>query len=91
MLHEPCLRGPPQPPLLLQVDHVQRVAEAGAGLLLDLAEHEPPPAAGDDVQLVAAGPDVPAEDPVAAQAVPEHGAPLGAPAAAGVAHAARLR
>ena len=40
----------PQPPLLLLVDHLERVAEAVAGLPLDLAEDEPPAAPDDQVE-----------------------------------------
>src|SRR5919198_4690472 len=61
MLGEPGLGGAPPAALLLDVDHLERVTEPSAGLLLDLAEHEPAPAAGDHVQLVPAGPDVRAQ------------------------------
>ena len=73
---EPRLRGEPQPPQLLLVDHLERVAEPVAGLALDLAEDEPPAAPDDQVELVAARPDVRAENAVAAQAVVAGGASL---------------
>src|SRR5205823_12150855 len=78
VLRQPRLGRVPQPALLLGPDHLERVAEAPAQLLLHLAEDEPSPAPGDDVELVAAGPDVPRDDPVAAQAVEPGGTPLGA-------------
>ena len=46
---------------------------------LHLAEDEPAAAPHDEVDLVAAGPDVAAEHAVAAQAVVDDGAPLGSP------------
>ena len=47
---EPGFGGPVEPPLLLVVDHLEGAAEPGSGLRLHLAEHQPPPAADDEVQ-----------------------------------------
>jgi len=58
-------------------DHLERIAEAVAGLRLHLAEDEAATAPRDDVDLRAGEPDVRVEDPVAVQAVPPGGAPLG--------------
>src|SRR5689334_17191929 len=88
---EPGLGGPPDPALLLRRHHLERVAEPRTALRLHLAEDEPAPAPGDHIELVASGPDVRAEDPVAAQAVPERRAPLLTPAASCVPHTTRLR
>ena len=73
---QPRLRGEPQPPQFLLVDHLERVAEPIAGLPLDLAEDEPTAAPDDQIELVPAGPDIRAEDAVAAQAVVAGGASL---------------
>lgn len=73
---EPCLGGLPQPAPLLGPDHLGRVAERRPRLGLDLHEHDPPPPARDEIQLVAAGPGVRGEDPVAAEEVVQAGAPL---------------
>src|SRR5689334_5041661 len=86
MLEQPCLRRAPQPALLLRRHHLERVAEPGPALRLHLTEDDPPPAARDHVQLVAARPDVAAEDAVAAQPVPEHRPVLGAPAGSAFPH-----
>src|SRR5581483_1888611 len=77
MLRQPGLSGTAEAPLLLRADHLERVAEALADLLLDLAEDQVPAPAGDDVELVPAGPGVPPQDPVAADPVVPGGAPLG--------------
>ena len=79
---EPRLCRAAQPPLLLGRDHLERVAEPRALLLFDLDEAKSPPAPDDQVELVAAGPDVLAEDPPAAQPVPPHRPPLGGEAGA---------
>jgi hypothetical protein len=73
---KPGLGGAPQPPPLLRRDHLERMAERVAALALDLAEDEPAPAPDDQVELVPAGPDVRAENPVPAQAVVERGTAL---------------
>src|SRR5207244_3864859 len=75
---EPALCGAAHTPLLLLVHHLERMAEPLAGLLLDLAEHQPATAAGDDVELVTPGPGVLRQDPITVQAVPPAGAALGA-------------
>ena len=76
MAREPGLRGAPHPPDLLGVHHLERIAESRAGLALHLAEHDGSAAAGDDVELVPAGPGVRIENPVGVQAVPAGGLPL---------------
>src|SRR5439155_19316285 len=69
MRSEPRRSSPPHAPDLLGVDHLQRISVAVAGLALHFAERERASAPHDEVQLVAADPDVRAEDAVAAQAV----------------------
>ena len=69
MRRKPRFGRTAQAALLLGADHLERVAAPGAALRLDLAEHQPPAAARDQVDLVAASPDVRAEDPVAAKPV----------------------
>jgi hypothetical protein len=76
MGREPGLGGPAQAALFLLGDHLERVAPARAAFRLHLDEGEPPAPADDQVELVAAGPDVPLEDPVAAQAVEPPRPPL---------------
>src|ERR1700758_5262696 len=73
---EPGLGGASEPTLLLGGQHLERGAEARAPLLLHLDKPERPPAPHDQVELVAARPDVLAEDPPASQPVPAHGSPL---------------
>src|SRR5207247_6104937 len=74
---QPRVTGLPEPAQLLPRDHLQRIAEPGTVLRLHLAEDEPPAAAQHQIELVAARPDVRAEDAVAAQPVVEPGPPLG--------------
>jgi len=74
---EPRIRCTPQAAHLLRRHHLERVAEAGAALGLDLAEDERAASARDDVELVAADPDVRGEDAVAAQSVPPRRTALG--------------
>ena len=69
MRREPRLRRPAQAALLLRPHHLDRIAERLAGLRLHLHEREPAAAPRDEVELVAACPDVRVEDPVAAQEV----------------------
>ena len=73
---KPGLGGAPQSAQLFLVHHLERVAEARARLPFHLAEDEPAAAADDQVELVAAGPDVGAEDAVAAETVVAGGAGL---------------
>jgi hypothetical protein len=73
---QPRLRRELQPSELLLVDTLERVAEPVAGLPFDLAEHEPPAAPNDQIELVPAGPDVGAEDAVAAETIVAGGASL---------------
>lgn len=80
MGREPGLGRAPQPPALLRRDHLERMAERTRPLPLDLAEDEPATAPHDQVELVATGPDVRAQDPVPAQAVVERCAALEATA-----------
>jgi uncharacterized heparinase superfamily protein len=81
---EPGLGGAADPPDLLRADHRDRLAEARAGLRLDLAEDEAAAASRDQVELVASRPDVRAQDPVAAERVVDGRAPLGGMAEAQV-------
>jgi hypothetical protein len=55
---QPRLRGSAEAPLLLRADHLDRVDEDRVRLGLDLDEDELAAAAHDQVELVAAGPDV---------------------------------
>src|SRR3954462_1822121 len=74
---KPRLRSAAPPPPLLGRDHLERVAEPRALLLFDLDEAKGPPAPDDQVELVAAAPDVLAEDPPTAEPIPPHRPPLG--------------
>ena len=76
---EPDGRRAAQAALLLVRDHVERVAEPRPALLLHLDEAERAAAPRDQVELVAARPDVRAEDPPAAEPVPPERAALGGP------------
>src|SRR3954453_5193532 len=67
---EPGFGGAPQPPPLLHPHHLERVPDPRHFLLLDLDEPQGAPAADDQVELVAAGPHVLAEDLPAPQPVP---------------------
>ena len=66
---EPRCGGAPEPAHLLHVDHLEWIAEALAGLAFHLTEHERRTAPHDEVELVAADPDVLTEDAVRPQAV----------------------
>ncbi len=61
--------GATHPPRLLGVDHLERVPEFKAALLLHLHDEQPAPAAEDEVELVATDSDVRADEPIAPQAV----------------------
>jgi len=67
----------PHASLLLGRDHLERIAPARAALLLHLDEAKLPAPPCDQVELVAARPDVRAEHTPAAQAVPAGGPALG--------------
>src|SRR5205823_6435387 len=77
---EPRLGGTAKAALLLGADHLERVAVPGAALCLHLAEDQLPTAAQDQVDFVAADPDVPGQHAIEAQAVVPPCAPLGGPA-----------
>ena len=64
MDREPRLRGAPNAALLLRPDHLERIAEALAGLRLHLAEDQPLSAANDEVELIAPPAGVRGQDPV---------------------------
>jgi len=66
MSRQPGLGCPAEAALLLLGHHLERVAIVAAALCLDLDEREPPPAPDDEVELVAAAPDVRLQDQVAA-------------------------
>src|SRR5437899_7751661 len=83
---EPGLRRATQPPPLLRRHHLERVAEPRALLLLDLDEAKIAAAPDDQVELVAADPDVLAEDLPAPQPVPPHRSSFGGEARAGPRH-----
>ena len=63
---------------LLGIDHLQRMTEGGAALLLDLDHDQTAPSAQDEVELVAAGAGVGLEQAVAAKPVVAKGAALAA-------------
>src|ERR1041384_6645446 len=69
MRRKPGGRCAPHAPDFFRSDHLERVAESGAGFALHLAEHQRPAPADDEVELEAGDPDVLAEDAVAAKAV----------------------
>ena len=75
---EPGRRGAAHAPSLLAIDGADAAAVRLARALLHLDEHELPAAPGDQVDLVAAGADVGAEDPVAAEPVVPRREPLAA-------------
>ena len=62
---------------LLVGHHLERVSEGGAGLPLHLAEDERTASPDDEVELVAADPDVRTEDAIAADAIVRQRPPLG--------------
>ena len=71
---EPRVGRVPDPADLLRCHHLEWIAETRAGLGLDLAEDQRPPAPHDHIELVARDPDVRAEDAVPAQPIPPGGA-----------------
>src|SRR5512132_7051 len=74
---QPGLGATSQTLAFAEIDRLERVAEAWAFLQLHLAEHEPPAAPDDQVELDAAGVDVARQNPVAAPAEVPRDAPLG--------------
>ena len=76
MTGEPDLGRAPEATAFLRRHHLERVAVVGGRLALHLAEDEPAAATDDQVELVAAGPDIGVEHAVAAQAVVERGPAL---------------
>lgn len=88
MTREPALAGAPKPPHLLRANHLERMAVAVARLALDLAEDDRAAPPQDQVELVPARPDVPAEDAVAPEPVVALDQPLKPPPLAGGAQAA---
>jgi len=62
MRHEPRSCRLPDAAHLLRVDHLERIAVTDARFSLDLAEDECATAADDQVELVAADPDVGAQE-----------------------------
>ncbi len=73
---EPGLGRTPNSSALLRGHHLERVAIPGRRLALHLAEDETPAASEDQVDLVAAGPDVGLQHAVSAQAVVKRSTPL---------------
>ena len=63
--NQPRFRSSAQAPLFLLGHHLEGITVPLSGLRLHLAEDELPPSAQDQVELVAADPDVRAEDAVA--------------------------
>src|SRR5919206_291406 len=80
---QPGLRATAQALALALVHRLERVAEPRPALLLHLDEQQPLPAAHDEVELDAAGSDVPSEHLVATEAVVPSDASLRSPAAVG--------
>jgi hypothetical protein len=74
MSRKPCLGRSTQAPAFLRRHHLERMAVVVVRLALDLAEDDAAAAPDDQVELVAAGPDVGVEDAVAAQAIVTRGA-----------------
>ncbi len=73
---EPRLSCPDDPPKLLLVHHLERIAVPRAALPLHLAEDKRFPTASNDIQLVATRPDIRPENPIAAPPVVPDRAPL---------------
>ncbi len=76
MAGEPDLGRAPEATTFLRRHHLERVTVGSARLSLHLAEDEPAAAAKDQVELVAARPDVGSEHAIAAQPVVAPGAAL---------------
>ena len=73
---EPVFGRPADAALLLRGHGLERIAVEGATFLLHLDEPELPPAPHDQVELVASGPHVRAENAPPAQAIPPRRAAL---------------
>jgi hypothetical protein len=73
---EPTLRRGVNPPELLLVDHLERVAIAGDTLLLHLDDEDAAAAPQDEVELIAADPCVRVEQPVSPQPIVPESASL---------------
>lgn len=82
MLGQPCLCSGVYAPHLLCVDHLQRMPELGAALLLHFDHEQPAPAAQHEIELVPADTRVGVEETVAAKAIVAESAPLAAVQAA---------
>jgi hypothetical protein len=74
---EPGLRGLPDAASLLRADGLEWVAEAGPASCLHLADDDRTTAPDHDVELVAAGPGVRGQNPIAPQAIVAADPPLG--------------
>ena len=75
---QPCVRSGVDAPHLLGVDHLERMPELGAALLLHLDHHETAAAPQHEIQLVATDPRVSVQKPIAAKAIVAEGAALAA-------------
>jgi hypothetical protein len=64
------------PPELLLIDHLERVAIVGAALLLHLDDEDAAAAPQNEVELIAADPCVRVEQPVSPQPIMPESAPL---------------
>src|SRR5215510_8638261 len=88
---EPMRRRSPNSSLLFLVDHLLRLTEHDARLLLHLAEHELPSAPHHEVELVARDPRVRLEHAISADPIPPRRTPLGARARTSCSHVLTLR
>ncbi len=80
VLTEPERRSAAQPPLLLPVDELDRIAEIDPRSHLDLAEDQVRPATDDQVDLASSDAGIRREDPVPADSVVEARTALCGPA-----------
>jgi hypothetical protein len=82
---EPRVRAGTDASALLAVDHLERMPEVRAALLLHLRDHDALPAPQDEIQLVPAGTHVRREQAIPTETVVEERAALPAVHAASVA------
>ena len=76
MRREPCVGRTPNAALLLLGHGLVRIAEAPSSLLFHFDKPKLPSAPHDQVELVASGPHIRAENPPAAQPIPPRRAAL---------------
>jgi len=78
MRRKPRARGGQHAPHLFRIDHLERMSEAGATLLLHLDDDEPTATPEDEVELVSASASIRLEEAIAADPIVPEGAALAA-------------